>query len=149
MLMPRPLEEAADAFGDVALEVAQPNGMTKYTATPLFDPACGFEEPLALDLFQDHQQLTWGDGRDGPQPNPREDIPFQQTQVFVDRGCRQRALVDANLEDLQPGSCDGFKRLGVRRAQPAALGAGIDAAREEAAGILVATARLGETDLRY
>src|SRR3984957_16959911 len=115
MLMPRPLKQAPETFRDVAVEAAQSNGMAKHTAATLFDPTCGFNEPVALNLFQDHQQLTRGDGGNGPQPDPREDIPLQQSQVFFDCGCRQGVLVDANLQDLQPGSCDGFKRVTVRR----------------------------------
>src|SRR5882762_593636 len=98
MLMPWSLEQAPETVRDVAVEAAQPNGMAKHTAATLFHPPCGFEEPMALDFFQDHQQLTRGDGGDGPPPNPREDIPLQQSQVFFDRGGRQGVLVDANLQ---------------------------------------------------
>ncbi len=49
--MSGPLEEAAEAFRDVTLEVAEPNGMTKHPAATLFDPTSGLEEPPALDLL--------------------------------------------------------------------------------------------------
>ena len=71
---------------------------------------------------------------------------LQEPPVSLDRGCREGALMDSNLEDLQPGSGDGFKRLGVGRAQPAALGTGIEAAGQEAAGIRVEASCLCEAD---
>jgi hypothetical protein len=125
---------------------AQPNGMTKHAAATLFDPASGLEQPRALDFLQNHQELTGGDHRDGARAELRKDMLLQETPVPLDRRGGEGALVDASLEDLQPGSGDRFKRVGVARAHPATFGAGVDAASEEAPGIRVEASCLCEAD---
>jgi hypothetical protein len=142
----RSLEEAPEAFGDVALDATQSDSMAKHTAATLFDSTCGVEEAVALDLLQDRQELTGADCRDGPGAETGEDMSFQETPISFDRLGSQAALVGSNLKDLEPGSCDGFKRVGVRSAPLAALSAGVDAAGEDAARIGVEASRLRETD---
>src|SRR3569833_2344677 len=147
MLVSGPLKEAAEAFSDIALDVAEPNGMTKHPAATLFDPASSLEEPPALDLLQNHQEFTRGDRCDGAGSELGKDMLLQETPIPLDRCGREGALVDSSLEALQPGLCDGFKRVGVGRAQPAALGARSDPAGEQASRVRMEAPCVGEAHL--
>ncbi len=51
--MPWSLKQAPEAFCDVAVEIAQSDGMAEHTAATLFDSTCGFDEPMALNFLQD------------------------------------------------------------------------------------------------
>jgi hypothetical protein len=135
------LEEATEALRRVVREATEANGVTKDTATTLFDPASRMLQPFALNVSQDHKQVTWADRGNRTGTERREDVSLQETLVPVDCRLGEGALADSKLQYFQPRSCNSLEGARVGRALLAMVDTRVDAAGDQSAGVGVEASR--------